>query len=213
MLFSLGKILFTTVRIFWTRPHEREIDTSVLAGAEYTPSDTKSFQYWTSHCKTACLLGCHEAISTIASIENAENVLLLYLPLTQYSSTMTMNVKIMLIVRRIASRYFSLLSFFSLSLAYPNKVYKYRDSCCCEPQSYGSLGSLVKWVRSRSSWFCNHAFSLRLHMPPCACRYIGCWSWWTLRGQYQTAWDLAQRCGHFGVPCGLYSSLCQCRVD
>ena len=143
MLFSLGKILFTTVRIFWTRPHEREIDTSVLAGAEYTPSDTKSFQYWTSHCKKACLLGCHEAISTIASIDNAENVLLL----TQYSSTMTMNVKIMLIVMRIASRYFSLLSFFSLSLAYPNKVYKYRDSCCCEPQSYGSL---VEWARSRS---------------------------------------------------------------
>ena len=166
MLFSLGKILFTTVRIFWIRPHEREIDSSVLAGAEYTPSDT-IIPILDKPLQNGMLTRVPWGISNIASIENAENVLLLYLPLTQYSSTMTMDVKIMLIVRRIASRYFSLLSFFSLSLAYPNKVYKYRDSCCCEPQSYGSL---VKWVRSRSSWFCNHAFSLRLHMPLCACR-------------------------------------------
>ena len=35
--FAFGKILFTTVQIFWTRPREKQIETSVLTGVDCTP--------------------------------------------------------------------------------------------------------------------------------------------------------------------------------
>ena len=187
--FSLGKILFTTVRIFWTRPHEKEIET--LTGMEYTPSDTKSYQYWTSHCKTAYLWMCHEAsekpIATIASIDNTENMGRCTL------NMMTTNFKIMLICQENSYQIFFSLIFvlfesLLLSLTYPTEVArknKLKYSCCYESQSQASL---MQKVQSRSWIFLVLQPRLFIvtrvtYAAPCAWQVaIGCWSWWTLRG-------------------------------
>ena len=115
----------------------------------------------TLQLNTKIVINYAAAISTIASIDNLENGLLLCLPLPhsifnyddyelQNNAHFQENSE-----QIFFSLIFLLFESLLLSLAYPTEVAKY--SCCCKPPLYASL---VKEVRSRSFWFCNRAFSL-----------------------------------------------------